>query len=976
MRAEVRSPLLLVVLALASACPIDDTPVDGEIPDDAGSPDGGAPDGDPPDGGAPDGAAPDGDAAPGRCAIVDGRPRTFPVDTEGTLTLELDCGDDLPGGLRVRIDEGLSTLLEAGAATRGDDGRWYVRVTVPAVEAPGVRRLWLEPRDGARLGWNLHHHCLDCLVPPAEGLAGLPAGHAIDRLLAYRAGGRTTHVVLASAPDGRREARILDLEGGRFGDALALAPGEVATLVAAAADTAALVIVGPDAEGTLSVLRHPIVGTTFGRPVRLPTSDEAVEEILDVRETVDGEARGVAVLAALSDGGLLFDATSGGAGGSRRFRSLGAWNDRTPRARFGLVATPRFTGTTPRTSELAALVLTGDPSTGRHRLEVMTLPASGDPTTLGELSFEVPPPAVWPDHWERWNLGVVFGRGAPVSERERASVVVASPGGVEVIRLRARGDAFALELVSAPRLPAALGFRATPSAPANRRAFDHVGVGQALEDGGLRLPATQLLGGPEHGTSIAVVLSLRVSDGSSGSTAAWGPVEPARRVCRTLPELCRPADRRLYGNPLHEGQAAIFEADLDGLDDLEQDAQSASPRVTTSTASEGPPPRCEGHGVCSFGRCFCLDAEEQGVAAELAPGSGRFVTVPLDPAEIVLDLVPLDEDLVLVRSIDTTVGQRHHRLLRREGELLRGERRVGDPLLARGIELLQPLGARADGRVAMVVAERGAEPMVQVGSVSVSAEGELSFDGVVTLGGAPVARDFGLEALPHGMRAAMLPREVYLYALPNGPRDQGDLPVVPVDAHAEVVAVLRRDAVSRDDCPLATALFDARDLSAASVLSTSEANDCTGLEVPVGFARSGVRRVERELPVGAVESPLTVPWRPVSRWREEVTLSTYARRASQGDPAGARLERAHELFGGWDFCLDHIELVSVGDIDGDGLDDLWIDTSFLESGRPTLRRGGAIEEVFGEPRAAPSTPLRGGRHWMTYIEARHPRLER
>jgi hypothetical protein len=684
----------------------------------------------------------------------------------------------------------------------------------------------------------------------------------------------------------------------------------------------------------------------------LPTSEEPVVEILDVHETDDGGARGVAVLALLSDGGLLFDVTSGGTGGSRRFRSLGAWNDRTPRVRFGLVTTPSVNGETPASSQLAALVLTGDPASGRHRLEIMTLPASGDPVALGELSFDVPSEPAWSDavgHADLWRGAPLFARPGlgPLPGAERAPVLVASSGGAQLIRIVARRDGYALERIVAPPLPVpALFSPPSRNLGPNRRAFEII-IADPWEGWSIRVPTTQIFGGAGDRVEVPLVLSLRTSEGTGGSTASWGAVEPARRGCvRSLPESCRPVDRRIYGNPIFDGVSIVFEVQL------EHDAELSAPRVVTTTSAPfEPPPRCEGRGVCSFGRCFCLDAEE-GVVAEVSPGSGRFAAIPRDEGELVLDLVPLDADLVLVRSADARTGARFHRFLRREGERLGGERSPGDPLLAQGVVLLQPLGARADGRVAMVVSDRGGAELVRVARVEVSAEGELAFRDVITLGGAPSARDLGLERLPPGLRAAMLPREVYLYALPHGPRVPEDLPVVPEDAHLEVVAVLRRDPVSGEGCPLATTLSDARDLGVpATVISTSEAADCTGLELPVGFMRLGPRRVELDdLSSDAAVSPLTLPWRLPARWSEAVPLSTHERQATQRDPRALRRHKPEMLFQEWDQLIDEY---AIGDLDRDGLDDLWIDAPYLDSGRPALRRGGPPPPPPPTPGAAP-----------------------
>ncbi|MEZ4254026.1 MAG: hypothetical protein R3B99_37945, partial [Polyangiales bacterium] len=250
----------------------------------------------------------------------------------------------------------------------------------------------------------------------------------------------------------------------------------------------------------------------------------------------------------------------------------------------------------------------------------------------------------------------------------------------------------------------------------------------------------------------------------------------------------------------------------------------------------------------------------------------------------------------------------------------------------------------------------GAE--LRVGRVEVTADRRVTLVDEVVLGGAPSAESLGLSAWPEGLLPATMPRRVFLNALPLA-RDATDAPV-PTGTTDDVIALVARDTGTA--CPLSLVLYPGADLAVAPVvLSTSDDPRCAGLEVPLGTMRGLPTRSVTNFR-GAHES---LAWVPPGAEPVEVVLSVWARQPTAGMPDALRaFELGRGTVGpgrGGRGSDARFELPAVGDVDGDGLDDVWIDTRFEGTMRPTLRLLGG-DRLVREARSAPTCArVRGGR---------------
>ena len=211
-----------------------------------------------------------------------------------------------------------------------------------------------------------------------------------------------------------------------------------------------------------------------------------------------------------------------------------------------------------------------------------------------------------------------------------------------------------------------------------------------------------------------------------------------------------------------------------------------------------------------------------------------------------------------------------------------------------------------------------------------------------------------------GFVPATMPRRVFLNALPLA-RDASDAPL-PAGNDDDVIALVGRDTGTA--CPLALVLYPGANLTAAPVvLSTSDDPRCAGLEIPLGTMRGLPTRSVTNVR-GAHE---TASWSPPGAEPVEVVLSAWARQPTNAMPDALRaveLGRGTEGPGrGGRGSSVRFELPAVGDVDGDGIDDLWIDTRFEGTMRPTLRLlggNGLVREARSAPTCVRARRGRGG----------------
>ncbi|MCA9614374.1 MAG: hypothetical protein H6721_22865 [Sandaracinus sp.] len=909
---------LLSLLLGMRPCGGDDPPPDGGVPmEDAGSDAGERDAGQ--DAGRDEDAGSEDAGVDARCAIVDASPRTFPVETAATLRLDLACEGEGPTTFAARFE---GAALPTGAATPNEDGTWRVTLSLPATSTPGVRALELSGEVNET--YPVRHHCVACVEGAVEGeLSGLPEGSLVERVLEHRLDSGVVHVAIVERADGTREARILDLAGARFGEAVAMSSdGRVAL---EGTTSAALVIASLDASSQLQLVRHPIVGTTFGRTISLEKAVDPLEAVLEVTPENRAAARGVGTLSLTARGELLHDVENVNVGASRRFASLGEWTAGASFARFAVVPRPGVIGV-PQTDEVALLVLTGDVATGRYVLQAMTLPSVGEPVELARLEWTGRTRDV---SWENAMPTGFLAEPVDVDGDGDLDVTgaVAFGADVEAFVLRAEGDTFAASSTPLPKLPLRVAY------PDDGARFVRPPTSTAVA-GGIAvfvITARAAFGKGTFATHVPMEMELRVGEG-----AGWNAFDATAQ----------------------EGSEArvAFGAPGGSVQWIVQDSRVAAPRrsAAPATSTWATIERANDHGGLWNFHVWTDSAARVPVVSVVATTSvPRTETdlvagarLPLGANEILLEVEELTPEVVYVRRGEGTLSS--------EGALSASREGFGEEAYVMAFPDVAGMRAMGGGQVGVIVTgPDGAE--LRIGRVEVDVERRVTLVDEVVLGGAPSAESLGLSAWPEGLLPATMPTRVFLHALPLA-RETTDAPA-PTGTTDDVIALVARDTGTA--CPLALVLYPGADLTAAPVvLSTSDDPRCAGLEVPV----SAMRGLPTRSVTNVRSAHETVSWLPPGAEPVEVVVSVWARQPTVASPDTVRaFELGRGSVGpgrGGRGSSVRFELPAVGDVDGDGLDDVWIDTRFEGTMRPTLRRGGGTTGVTRDAELVPPERIR------------------
>ncbi|HJL25625.1 MAG TPA: hypothetical protein RMH80_25665, partial [Polyangiaceae bacterium LLY-WYZ-15_(1-7)] len=510
-----------------------------------------------------------------------------------------------------------------------------------------------------------------------------------------------------------------------------------------------------------------------------------------------------------------------------------------------------------------------------------------------------------------------------------------------------------------------------------RAAFERCG------DGSCRREAARRSGGFDEDADLIAtpdLAALRVPVG--GSVEGVGEIGLAAEL--RVPARGGDAEWNAVDATAQEGSDGRYpmgpdDADGDGVPDgrrtwVEQEARSAAPRVLAEAPMGTVGATVAALGAPEGGRLDVLaNGRLQWSIARADDAPGAAPALPLEAGELLRGLpTPLGRATFLVETRQIEDGAVFRQVVRRSGDRVERGRRDPSVWFYPGSTRLRAIGPCGDGcpdgQEVSWVDEEGVLQLGRIdpGSVAVALAGEgplaLVEGSTVALGAAPTGADLGLDVLPGTLAETTRPQRVSTWALPfaTDPEDPPAPPGRPV--REELVAVHAWDTGTA--CPLALLLYPDGDATAEpEVLSTSDAEDCGGLELPVATSNGGGALgvfVFAPSSVGAAAMLVTGPW--AGDARTEVSLSIWGRQPTQSDPEPRVRRRPDLLQAEWDELIDEsvemlrenpLQGMAVGDVDGDGLDDVWQDRAWLESGRPTLRLGGGPAGGLREERAAP-----------------------
>ncbi|HJL28761.1 MAG TPA: hypothetical protein RMI62_06800, partial [Polyangiaceae bacterium LLY-WYZ-15_(1-7)] len=611
-------------------------------------------------------------------------------------------------------------------------------------------------------------------------LAGFEAGAALTEVLGWADARGVARVGVARTAAGERIAQALDLELG-FGAAVPLSERGEVVLTGGTGDVQAqLVDVAPGEGGAITATARdlPAGSLGFGDVKLLPTTSEPITEVYDALPLRAGDVQGVAALAGLPGGGLLLDVSSVGVE-SRRYASLGAWNADTPWARFALVRLRGIGVAQPTVGDLGALVLVGDPASGRYQLQILTLPIVGEPTLLARLEITDAPT---PDEgWLVPEPSAQLALGDPDGDGDVDLLVLLGFGReARLVVFELTGDDWAPRAHPLPALPL-------------RAAFERCG------DGSCRREAARRSGGFDEDADLIAtpdLAALRVPVG--GSVEGVGEIGLAAEL--RVPARGGDAEWNAVDATAQEGSDGRYpmgpdDADGDGVPDgrrtwVEQEARSAAPRVLAEAPMGTVGATVAALGAPEGGRLDVLaNGRLQWSIARADDAPGAAPALPLEAGELLRGLpTPLGRATFLVETRQIEDGAVFRQVVRRSGDRVERGRRDPSVWFYPGSTRLRAIGPCGDGcpdgQEVSWVDEEGVLQLGRIdpGSVAVALAGEgplaLVEGSTVALGAAPTGADLGLDVLPGTLAETTRPQRVSTWALPFA-TDPEDPPAPP-----------------------------------------------------------------------------------------------------------------------------------------------------------------------------------------------------